>query len=153
MDAFFNLLEDIYIKNNYPPNLIYNVDESGLTIVQSKLPQIIGHRWKRQITALTSAERGSLVTIVVCMNATSHFVPPFIICPRKKYDCLTNERMSAIISRSCTSSGWIQMKIFTDWLKHFIQHTYSTLESKVVLILDEHHSHLRNIDIIDIARK
>lgn len=93
MEAFFNLLEELYIKNNYPPNRIYNVDESGLTIVQSKIPQIIGHKGKRQVAALTSAERGSLMTIVVCMNATGHFVPQFIIFPRKN--------MSAQLMRGC----------------------------------------------------
>ncbi|KAJ8948626.1 hypothetical protein NQ318_022691 [Aromia moschata] len=35
VDALFNLLEDVYNKNNHPPNRIYNVDESGLTIVQN----------------------------------------------------------------------------------------------------------------------
>jgi uncharacterized protein YraI len=153
VEAFFNLLEELYTKNNYPPNRIYNVDESGLTIVQSKIPQIIGHKGKRQVAALTSAERGSLMTIVVCMNATGHFVPPFIIFPRKN--------MSAQLMRGCPPgsvgvahpSGWIQMNIFTDWFKHFIQHTNPTPESRVLLILDGHYSHTHNIDIIDIARE
>lgn len=153
VEAFFNLLEELYAKNNYPPNRIYNVDESGLTIVQSKIPQIIGHKGKRQVAALTSAERGSLMTIVVCMNATGHFVPPFIIFPRKN--------MSAQLMRGCPPgsvgvahpSGWIQMNIFTDWFKHFIQHTNPTPESRVLLILDGHYSHTHNIDIIDIARE
>ena len=153
MGAFFDLLEEVYTKNNYPPNRIYNVDESGLTIVQSKIPQIIGRRGKRQIAALTSAVRGSIMTIVICMNACGLFVPPFIIFPRKN--------MSAQLMRGCPPgsvgvahpSGWIQMNIFTDWFKHFIKHTNPTPESKVLLILDGHYSHTRNIDIIDIARE
>ncbi|KAL0809939.1 hypothetical protein ABMA28_010794 [Loxostege sticticalis] len=152
VNHFFQLLDEIYEKNKYPPNRIYNVDESGLTVVQSRIPQVIGHRGKRQIAALTSAERGSLVTIVVCMNATGHFVPPFVIFPRKN--------MSSQLMRGCPPgaegvahpSGWIQMNIFTDWFKHFIKHTNPTPESRVLLILDGHFSHTRNIDVIDLAR-
>ncbi|GBP08867.1 hypothetical protein EVAR_78264_1 [Eumeta japonica] len=152
VNNFFQLLDEIYEKNKYPPNRIYNVDESGLTVVQSRIPQVIGHRGKRQIAALTSAERGSLVTIVVCMNATGHFVPPFVIFPRKN--------MSSQLMRGCPPgaegvvhpSGWIQMNIFTDWFKHFIKHTNPTPESRVLLILDGHFSHTRNIDVIDLAR-
>lgn len=83
VDAFFDLLEDVYAKGNYPPNRIYNVDETGLTVVQSKIPQVVGHKGKRQIASLNSAKRGSLITILIAMNATGHFVHPFIIFSRK----------------------------------------------------------------------
>ncbi|KAL0858570.1 hypothetical protein ABMA27_012420 [Loxostege sticticalis] len=46
VNNFFQLLDEIYEKNKYPPNRIYNVDESGLTVVQSRIPQVIGHRGK-----------------------------------------------------------------------------------------------------------
>ncbi|XP_045456068.1 uncharacterized protein LOC123665882 [Melitaea cinxia] len=147
VDNFFQLLEEIYEKNNYSADRVYTVDEISLTVVQSKIPQVIGRRGKRQIASLTSAERGSMVTIVVCMNATGHFVPPFIIFPRKN--------MNLQLMRGCPPgaegvahpSGWIQMNIFTDWFKHFINHTHPTPDSRALLILDGHFSHTRNIDL------
>lgn len=63
-------------------NRIFNVDESGLTIVQSKIVQIIGLCGQRQIGSLTSAERGALITIVVCMSANWNSVPPILIFQR-----------------------------------------------------------------------
>lgn len=42
------------------------------------------------------------------------------------------------------------MNVFTDWFKHFNKHTS---ESKVLLILDDHFSHTRNIDVIERARE
>lgn len=45
------------------------------------------------------------------------------------------------------------MNIFTDWFKHFIKHTNPTPESKVLLILDGHFTHTRNIDVIELARE
>jgi hypothetical protein len=40
---------------DYPPSLIFNVDETGLTVVQKKQPKILTLKDKRQIGALTAA--------------------------------------------------------------------------------------------------
>ncbi|CAH2089800.1 unnamed protein product [Euphydryas editha] len=116
VDTFFDLLEGLYAQEKYGPNRIYNVDESGLTVVQSKIPQVVGHKGKRQIASLTSAERGSLMTIVVAMNATGHFVPPFIIFPRKNMSEQLMRGSPPGAVGIAHPSGWIQMNIFTEWL-------------------------------------
>jgi len=41
VSKFFDLLEKIYTENKITPSRIWNVDETGLTIVQSKQPQIL----------------------------------------------------------------------------------------------------------------
>lgn len=79
---FFDALEELYEQHSFPPDRIYNVDESGLSVVQSKVPYVVGLKGKRQIGTLTAAERGSLVTIIVCMSAGGTFVPPMLIFPR-----------------------------------------------------------------------
>jgi hypothetical protein len=53
-----------------PSSLIFNVDETGLTVVQNKQPKNLALKSKRQFDALTAVERGSLITIVVCMSAS-----------------------------------------------------------------------------------
>ncbi|CAH1994993.1 unnamed protein product [Acanthoscelides obtectus] len=45
-------------------------------------------------------------------------------------------------------SGWIQMGLFTQWFDHFLEHTKPTQESPILLLLDEHHTHTRNLDVI-----
>lgn len=47
----FDILGTEMTKANYPPDRIYNVDETGLTIVQSKIPQVVGKKRKKQIGA------------------------------------------------------------------------------------------------------
>ncbi|KAJ4425867.1 hypothetical protein ANN_27493 [Periplaneta americana] len=125
---FFDLLKAEYVKHCYLPDRIFNVDETGLKIVQSKLPHVIGLKGKKQIGALTAAERGSLVTIIACMK------PP------------------GAIGR-CHPSGRVQSYLFTEWFSHFIQQTKPTAESPVLLILDGHFSHTRNLDIIIKAKE
>jgi len=36
-------------------------------------------RGKKEVTSLTLAERGYLITIVTCMNATGKYMPPLIV--------------------------------------------------------------------------
>lgn len=39
------------------------------------------------------------------------------------------------------------------YVKHFVKHTGCSKENKVLLILDGHNSHTKNIDLIDFAKK
>jgi len=40
---------------DYPPSLIFNVDETGLAMVQKKEPKILALKGKRQVGALPAA--------------------------------------------------------------------------------------------------
>ncbi|XP_030746037.1 uncharacterized protein LOC115874879 [Sitophilus oryzae] len=131
---------------------IYNVDETGITTVQSKHPRVISLKGKKQVCAVTAAERGALVTVVFCMNAAGGFVPPLFVFPRKnmKAELLDGAPPGSIAA--CHPSDWIQQHIFTQWLKHFIAHGKPTENDPVLLVLDGHYSHTRNLDVIEIAR-
>ena len=52
----FDTLDTEYEKHQHPPNRIFNVDETGLSIVQSKHRQVAGMKGKKQIGAVTAAE-------------------------------------------------------------------------------------------------
>ena len=79
---FFDLLGTVFDK--FEKRRIFNVDETGLSIVQSKNPEIIALKGKKQIGILSSAERGSLITVVCAMNGTGVFIPPLIVFPSGK---------------------------------------------------------------------
>lgn len=150
--SFFDLLEDLYKKHNLTAERVWNVDETGISVVQSKVPKIIGSKGKRQIGALSAAERGSLVTVICSMSAGGSFVPPMLIFPRKNMsDALMRGAPPGAIGRA-HPSGWVQGNLFTQWLQHFIDRTKPTKESPVLLILDGHYSHTKNLDVINLAR-
>lgn len=151
--SFFNLLEATFSEHNYPPDKIYNVDETGLTIVQSKVPKVIGRKGKRQIRVISSAERGSLTTIICSMNAVGTFILPLIIFPRKNMSQLLMKGAPAGSIGVAHPSGWVQSNLFTQWFKHFIYYTKLTKEDPVLLFLDGHFSHTKNLELIDLARE
>lgn len=153
VNHFFDILETEYEKHTYPPDRVFNVDETGVSVVQSKIPRVVGLKGKRQIGALSSAERGSLVTVVCSMSAGGTFVPPLLIFPRKNMtETLMKGSPPGSIGK-CHPSGWIQANLFTDWFKHFIQKTKPTENDPILLILDGHNTHTKNIDVVDLARE
>ncbi|XP_072382648.1 uncharacterized protein [Diabrotica undecimpunctata] len=138
VQIFFDHLEKSYDKYNFSSNQVYNVDETGLTIVQNKIAAIVGRKGKRQIASLTSAERGSLITLIACMSAGGNY-PTHVSLPKKEYECVTHERYSC--------------NLFTQWFKHFIDTVKPSKEFPVLLILDGHYSHTCNLDVINMARE
>lgn len=153
VESFYTILGKELEKVNFNPCKVFNVDETGITIVQHKQTKIIGMKGKKQVSKLTSAERGSLMTLVTCMSASGIYVPPLIIFPRKNMKAeLLNGTPPGTISE-CHPSGWIQMDIFTRWVEHFISHVKPSTSEPVILILDGHYSHTRNLDVIELGRK
>ena len=152
VDAFFANLETAMdgIKG---PHRVYNVDETGITTVQAKPSKVITKRGKRQIGSITSAERGELATAVVCMSAGGNFVPPLIILPRTRVNKNLEEGAPPGTVFQYHQSGWMQMSIFKTWIEHFIAHTKPSAEDPVLLILDGHLTHTRNLEAIELARK
>lgn len=72
---FFRNVEVHTRYENFLPQNIYNIDETGLTTVQN--PQkIIARKGKRQVGAITSAEHGTLISCVAGINAIRNHLPP-----------------------------------------------------------------------------
>jgi hypothetical protein len=150
---FFDLYEKELAAHDYPPSRIFNVDETGVTVVQKKQPKILALKGKRQIGALTAAERGSLITIVVCMSASGIFVPPLIIFPRKNANHLLIRGAPPGTIFKYQPFGWISSEIFMDWFEHFVSVTKPSASDPVLLIVDGHTSHTRNLHLINKARE
>jgi hypothetical protein len=49
-------------------------------------------------------------------------------------------------------TGWTSSEIFLQWMKHFIENTRATKEKPVLLLLDNHESHV-SIAAIDLAKE
>jgi hypothetical protein len=77
--AFLDIFEKEIEKIKFSPNRVFNVDETGITVVQYTPSRVETLKGKKE----ESAERGALVTLVTCMGASGIFVPPLVVFPRK----------------------------------------------------------------------
>ena len=148
---FFDLYEKVLDEFKFAPEDIYNVDETYVTVVPKSCGKVIGMKGKRKIGCLTSAERGKLVTVELCMSANGKYMPPLLIFPLVR-------RNSEYLNGACpgawaefNSSGWMNGDVFAKWMKKFISFSRASKDKPVLLILDGHNSHTKNIEVIDMA--
>ena len=115
------------------------MDETGVTTVH-RPKNVIAKRGAKQVGRVTSGERGQNVTL-----------PPFFIFPRVRF---YNHFLNGAPINSdgdANKSGWMTEKTLKKYLEHFKKHTRCTVEAPVVLLLDNHASHIA-IEILDIAK-
>lgn len=153
VDKFFSVLKSIQQNKNHPPHRIFNVDETGLSTVPTKNTKVFAGTGRKQVARVTSAERGETTTVVICMSASGSFVPPMFIFKRirMKIELMDGAPPGSIWA--CNSSGWMNLDVFTQWFDHFLRHTKPSAEDPVLLILDGHLSHTKNLDLILKARE
>ena len=60
---FFDNLHGLFKRYHFSADSVFNVDETGRSVIQSKIPQVVGHKGKRQIGVLTAVGRGSLLCL------------------------------------------------------------------------------------------
>ena len=85
--------------------------------------------------------------------AAGNNVPPMVIHKRKRMKIeLTNGRPPGAVY-SCQYKGWVSNEGFVTWLKHFVDSVKPTKEETVVLLLDGHVTHAKNLVAIEMARE
>lgn len=151
---FFELLGDLMERYNFPASAIYNCDETGITTVPNKPSKIVARKGKKQIGTLSSAERGTTITSLICCNALGQYIPPLIIFPRVRKNPLLEIGLPAETKVVYHPSGWMQSEIFAPtWINHFIHYAKPSPEQPTLLILDGHATHVRNLQLLEIARE
>jgi hypothetical protein len=145
-------LGNIYDEHKLAPDRIYNCDETGISIVPKTKSKIIAKRGRKQVGAITSAERGTTITVEICFRASGQYMPPMMVFPRKRIDPQLMLNAAPGSWRVCSDSGWMTTEIFSGWFKKFVEFCGTTIERPVLLLLDGHSTHTQNIDLINEAR-
>ena len=117
---YFSLLEKIIDEHKLTVMRIYNMDESGISVVQMSCQKVIGLKGKHQIGYISSAERGINTTVVCCNNAAGQYVLPLVIFKRKRMPAELSNGAPIGSVVTCNDSGWMDADTFTKWLQHFV---------------------------------
>lgn len=145
--VFFDNYTGVLNKYKLNTKNIWNVDETGITTVQ-KPDRIIARRGEKQVSAMTSAERGTIVTLALAGNAVGNYIPPMFIFLRKRFQehFIRDGPVGSV--GTANGSGWMQEDDFYFFLEHFKNHVRPSKEQRALLFLDNHSSHmaLKNIE-------
>ena len=102
--------------------------------------------------AITSEERGTLITVCQAENAAGNAIPSMFLFPRKHFfDHMIRDGPPSCIERS-NGRGWITAKDFLEFMKHFVKHTMASEKNRKLLLLDNHDSHL-SVAVIEYAKE
>ena len=153
VNNFFDNYESILQRDSFEldPNRLWNLDESGIRTVPNAT-RILAEKGVKQVGLLTSAEKGTLVTICACVNAAGNSLPPAYIFPRVNFK---DHMMIGAPHGSkgfANSSGWMNRELFPQVLTHFISQMNISKDKPGILVMDNHDSHT-TIDVIDLARE
>nr|CAH7738859.1 unnamed protein product [Callosobruchus chinensis] len=150
VDLFFANLADVMDRYKFPVSRIWNVDETGVTTVK-KPRKIVAPKGAKQVGSITSADRGSLVTLCAAGNAVGNSVACMFVFPRIKYrDYFVRDGPPGCIGAG-NSSGWMTGVEFRIFMKHFIDHVKPSPSDPVLLLLNNHCSHL-DIEVVETAK-
>lgn len=142
VNRFYDLLQDIIEKENIRPDMIFNMDETGVRTSSTKQPKVLSVYGKKQVGAVSSLEKGTLTTVICCCSASGNFAPPpFFIFKRKRFQARLLDGSMPGCEASVSDSGWISGEIFLEWIRVFVSWVRPTQDCKALLLLDNHESH------------
>ncbi|XP_066587656.1 uncharacterized protein [Prorops nasuta] len=141
-DRFFENLSQLLKKYNFSADSIYNMDETGISTVPNKPPKVLSTKGKRCVNKISSAERGINVTLVCAMSASGNFIPPAFIFPRKRMKPELLDGAPICSLGMVSDSSYMNSELFVDRLSHFKNYARSTHNHPILLILDNHGSHI-----------
>lgn len=118
------------------------MDETGITTVQAKCPKVYGAKGAKKVGSAISAERGRTITGVFCASAAGNYIPPMLIYPRKRMPATLQKNGPMGALYRCSKNGWTNSELFLDWLSHMAKHSKPTATDPILLVLDNHSSHI-----------
>ncbi len=128
-------------KHKFEAKDIWNADETGITTVL-KPNKIVPTTEAKQGGMLVSAERGTLVTGCAAVSAVGQSLPPFFVFPRVTFHGHFLKGAPVGSAGTAHKSGWMMEENFPKFLNHFHGHVRCPKESPVLILLDNHSSHL-----------
>lgn len=129
------------MEYNFPPERKWNMDESGVSNVQDP-GSVVAEKGSKRVDSVTSGEWGKNTTLICAMNAIGTHLPPMFIFPRQTMSSALVKDGPAGSIYHCSPNGWSYFELFLVWLRHFQNFTQCSLENPVLLILDNHVSHV-----------
>ena len=152
VELFYSNLEKA-MKEGFTCDRIWNIDETGVTTVQKPTKQI-AKKGERRVGAVVAQERGTLVTVCCGINAAGNHIPPFLVFPRVNTQDHWRLHLppGSAVEGHPKASGWMTQENFLSFLKHFAKYTKPTAESHVLLLLDNHKSHI-SLESVNFCRE
>jgi hypothetical protein len=143
MESFYANLAEVYQRYKYPPDHIWNSDESGAH--RNGGGRVWAKRGSINVQSLMPNER-EWITMLSCINAVGQSIPGFYIFKGKRMREDYIAQCEDEVSMAMQPEAWMTSILFSHWISHFIKALESrrgiSLENRHLMIVDGHNSHV-----------
>lgn len=140
VEVFFKAYVEAVERHSFMPARIFNLDESGLSTVM-KPCKVVCERG-RPVASQVARERGNHMTFVGIVNAAGQGFPPVFIIARKKMNADFQRGATPGTTVLLQANGWMDHERFVQTLEHLHKVSYSSVENKILLIMDNAECHM-----------
>ena len=144
-ETLYANLEKLYTAYSYPPNHIWNCDESGVQVGRSGGAIVLARRGSRSVHSIEPNQKEHL-SVLSCINVDEGCIPNFYILKGCYFlvDYIVNCEEGAVMGMQ--PNAWMTRWLFESWIFHFIECLKRgpgvDLSNRHLLILDGHNSHV-----------
>ncbi|KAJ8889393.1 hypothetical protein PR048_008892 [Dryococelus australis] len=141
VEEFFDNYTSVMDRYHFPPKKFFYLDKTGVSIMLPS-PKIIAETGKKQVGQVEAREHGELVTVCCMIVANGNSLPPVFVFPKIRLrDCYLAGAPTECLGLP-SSSGWMTADLFIKVLQHVQQKTNCSSENPILLLLDNHSSHI-----------
>ncbi|KZS03743.1 Uncharacterized protein APZ42_033455 [Daphnia magna] len=151
IDKYFDDLYDLYEKHKFTEEEIFNTDETNNPTVV-KPQNIVAEKGVKAVSSSVGGEQGINVTMLALVNAAGKAFPRTFIFPRVKVNLNKMINLPDGFLPLACPSGWITSELFLMSLQHVLKHVNCSPEKPILLILDNHTSHI-SYPVVEFCKK
>ena len=155
VQSFYENLNHLYSLHKYPPDRVWNCDESGVQAGRNGGGIVIARRGSRRVHSIVPNQREWL-SVLVCINAAGLAIPSFYVFKGMRFRQNYIERCEPGATMSMQPRAWMTSYLFSAWISHFIESVQRmggiSTDQRHLLILDGHASHI-TFDVVQEARE
>ena len=137
---YFDQLKEVLEEHDLMdcPGQLYNVDETGMPFDHCA-PNVVAKKGQKKVRYRTSGNK-SQVTVIGCVSAAGHAIPPFVIFDSKTLNHEWTEGELSGTTYGLSDKGWVDSEQFPGWLIDYFAKC-AVGARLLLLLLDGHSSH------------
>jgi hypothetical protein len=155
MDSFYDNLQTLFSRNDYPLHRLWNCDEIGAQAGREGRGMVIVKRGSRAVHSIIPDQREWL-SCLVSINAAGSSIPSFQIFRRRRFKRNYIEYCEARATMAMQKRAWMTAYLFSAWISHFIKSVSSLggilSTRRHLLIFNGHNSHV-TLEMVREARE
>ncbi|CAH0550237.1 unnamed protein product [Brassicogethes aeneus] len=142
---YFNKLKEIIRNHKLEPNRIWNMDETGIPTLQ-----IYNGCIDQEVGKSNAQEYGRLITMALAVSASGDFTPPYFLAPDESIKELLISSGPENCRVETNALGWMEADHFYNFLNQLSDHTQSSPDDKILLLIENHEYYLsfKTLDFI-----